>query len=137
MTSFMAGIFDAIKAVLDGETAITDLVPVANIRPAEDPLPPVAGAVIFFAFTGGNHNRRAKRAIASITISVGSEDNNIGADRILDLVREVLTPKKLTAIAAGVVVHQFREDDAFTDSGTTGSDRFLASTTFTARYVQA
>lgn len=135
--SEMADLYEAVYKVLKGTGAITAFVPAANIRPSEDVEDPPTGNMIYYGWSGGRWDRKKRRGEGSFEITVAVVDNKIEATEVMDLVRAALTPKALTAELSGVKVSLFSEEDAFTDAGTTASNRFQAATVFSVKMVEA
>ena len=134
--SEMAGIYKPLVKVLGDTAAITALVPAANIRPSEDVAEPPTGNMIYYVWTGGRWDRKKRRGEGTLVLTVAMVDNKVKADDVLDLVREALTPRALTAQATGLRVSLFAEDDSFTDAGTTDSGRYQAVAGFSVKMVE-
>jgi hypothetical protein len=130
-------LFDAIFYVLKNTAAITALVPEANIRPNEDPAEPLPGNAIYYLWSGGRWDNKGKRGEGIVSVVVAAVKNHQEASEIMDLVRATLTAKDLSYAGSPVRVHQFAEDGAFTDAGTTDSGRFQAATSYQVRMIEA
>ena len=135
--SKMTNFYDAVFQVLKDTVAITTLVPEANIRPSEDAVESPTGNMIYYGWTGGRWDEKRRRGEGTFAVSVGAVDNKVKGDELLDLVRAALTARALTEKATGVKVALFAEDDAFTDSGTTDSNRYQAAAVFKVKMVEA
>ena len=131
----MSGLFVAMKTVLTADAPLLAVVPVNNIRPAEDPTAPAAGNLVYYGWASGSWGDKRKRGEGVIRIAAGAVDNNVAAGSILDLVRAALTARKLSYTGGPVRVHLWQEESAFTDAGTTDSDRFLAATNYRVRWI--
>ena len=130
-------LYEAVRHVLAGAGSITAKVPADNIRPSEDPLEPAAGNSIVYNWQAGRWFPKSRRGEGVLSLQVGAVNNKLVADEILDLVRAVLSARALSYSGSPVRVHQFVEDGAFTDAGTTDSDRFQAATSFQVRMIEA
>lgn len=129
--------YDHVKKLLETDAEITSLgIPVGNIRPSNDVTQPEPGIVIQYGWTSGSFNRRSKFGIGTFDLAVGSPDSKVSALDILEILRGVLTPKKLTAADTQVIVHKFNENDAVNDEQTRPSSRLEAETDFDVRLVE-
>ena len=135
--SEMADLYDAVFKVLSGAGSITALVPAANIRPSEDVADPPPGNMIYYGWAGGRWDRKRRRGEGTFGITGAVVDNKVKASEVLDLVRAALTPRALSDELTDVKVALFSDDDAFTDAGTTASDRYQAATVFLVKLAEA
>ncbi len=135
--SRMAEFYDAVFQVLKDDAAIAALVNEENIRPSEDPVEAPTGNMIYYGWTGGRCAERRRRGEGTFVVSVGDVDNKVKGGELLDLVRAALTARALTEKATGIKVALFAEDDAFTDAGTTDSNRYQAAAVFNVKMVEA
>jgi len=131
----MSGMFVALKAVLTVDAPLLAVVPVNNIRPAEDPTEPEAGNLLYYGWASGSWDVKRNRGEGVIRIAAGAVDNNVVAGSILDLVRAALSARKLSYTGGPVRAHLWQEESAFTDAGTTDSARFLAATNYRVRWI--
>ncbi len=135
--SKMADFYDAVFQVLKDSAPIIALVPEENIRPSEDAAEPPLGNMIFYGWTGGRWDEKRRRGEGTFAVSVGAVDNKVKGGELLDLVRAALTARALTEKATGMKVALCAEDDAFTDAGTTDSNRYQAAAVFRVKMVEA
>ncbi len=135
--SRMADFYDAVFQVLKDDAEIAALVAEENIRPSEDPAESPTGNMIYYGWTGGRWDEKRRRGEGTFAVSVGAVDNKVKGGELLDLVRAALTAKALTEKATGVTVALFAEEDAFTDAGTTDSNRYQAAAVFKVRMMEA
>jgi len=135
--SRMAEFYDAVFQVLKDDAEIAALVDEENIRPSEDPVESPTGNMIYYGWTGGRWDEKRRRGEGTFAVSVGAVDNKVKGGELLDLVRAALTARALTEKATGVKVALFAEDDAFTDAGTTDSNRYQAAAVFKVKMVEA
>ena len=131
-------VVDAITHVLSNDSAIVpSLVPVANLRPREDPTEVVSGNSIYYGWGAGSWDNKRQRGEGTIAVAVSSVKNNQEATEIMDLVRKALTPRALRDAGKGVIVSRFAEDGGFSDAGTTDSNRFLVTSSFDVKFIGA
>lgn len=135
--SKMAEFYTAVFQVLKEDTAISALVSEENIRPSLDPVESPTGNMIYYGWTGGRWDEKKRRGEGTFAVSVGAVDNKVKGGELLDLVRAALTARALTEKATGLRVDLFAEDDAFTDAGTTDSNRYQAAAIFRVKMVEA
>lgn len=133
----MNKVIDAVSFVLENDTDITTRVPVANLRPREDPSELVDGNAIYYGWNAGSWDVKRSRGEGTLAVTVSSTKNNQDATEIMDLVRKALTPRALRDAGKGIVVARCAEAGDFSDAGTTDSIRFLVATSFEVRFIGA
>jgi len=136
MSAKMAKIYTALKTVLDAAFDPGD-VPHDNIRPAQDLSEPEAGNMIYYSYTSGSWDNKARRGSGVISLSVGSVKEGVDANGLLDQARDALTARSLSYVGSPIRVHLFRESESLTDADTTDSGRSLAATSFDVKFVEA
>jgi len=130
-------IYTAVKTVLTGYTPLTAKVPVNNIRPSEDPSEPAVGNMLYYSISGFQWDTKRLRGQGVLNVSVAATGNNIRAGEIMDIVRDVLTARVLSYDGGPLTFHLCKEQESYTDAGTTDSDRWLAATSFDLKVTEA
>lgn len=137
MSAPITKLYEALKTVLLGASELTPtLVPANNIRPGEDPSEPESGSMVYYNLSETRWDKKSRRGEGVLSLSVASVANNISCGKIMDVIRDLLTPRALTNADKGVRVSLMQEAPSYTDVGTTVSDRWLAETTFNWKLVE-
>ena len=136
MSAGMAKIYTAVKKVLDDALA-PGTVPADNIRPTQDESEPGVGNMVYYNWASGSWNVKRRSGIGVLSVSVGSVEEGVDANEILDSVRDALTARALSYSGSPLRVHLFKEADSLADADTTGSGRSLAATSFNVKMVEA
>ena len=136
MSAVMSKIYTAVKTVLDGALSPTP-VPADNIRPTQDESEPGAGNMVYYNWVGGRWDVKRRRGTGVLQLSVGSVEEGVDANEILDQVRDALTARALSYSGSPLRVHLFKETDSQADAETTASGRSLAATSFDVKMVEA
>ena len=137
MPSAFKKFYDHVFAVLKNDVPVRTIVTTeSNIRPSDDPEEPKPGPMIHYSWSSAAWDTRQKRGTGIFNITAASPDNSVKATELLELIGDALTPKALTAAAALVRVHKFKENEALTDLGVSESERHEAVTSYDVRLVE-
>lgn len=136
MSAVMGKVYTAVKHVLDDQIA-SGTVPHDNIRPTQDESEPGTGNMIYYNWSSGSWDVKRRRGTGILSVSVGSVEEGVDANEILDLVRDALTARALSYSGSPLRVHLFKEADSLADADTTDSGRSLAATSFNVKMVEA
>ena len=136
MSSAMAKIYTAVNKVLTDALAPAT-VPAVNIRPTQDESEPDVGNMVYYNWVSGSWDVKRRRGTGLLSLSVGSVEEGVDANEILDLARDALTARALSYSGSPLIVHLFKETDSLADAETTDSGRSLAATSFDVKMVEA
>ena len=130
--------YEHVHKLLSTDTTVDALgIDPDNIRPGNDPIEAKAGVVVQYGWGDGAFNVKQSKGEGTFELRVSSPDNKIKAGDILEILRSVMTPIKLTEASDKVRVAKFVENPAFTDDITTEAGRHQVETDFDVRLVPA
>jgi hypothetical protein len=137
MADVFEGLYKSIKTVFTGDSALADLVPVANMKPSNDPLPAVPGNLLTYGWVQSAWNRKARRGQGLLTIVASGEESKSPALQILARLRDLMTERTLSRAAGSVVtVHLCREQETTTDESLDGTGRFAVAAQFEIKLIE-
>lgn len=122
-----------VKTVLHATSALTAIVPTANIFPNNDPGLERQGHLVVYEIQAFRWHEKFQRADFQFVVNAESLTNKVHAEQIMNLVRAAITARTLTISPLRLAL--FREQEGPSDAVLSPQNRHVCSQTFAVKAI--